>query len=89
MILDSLIEFLGSSLQVMSQYLSTTFNTFTQGIEFIYNTMFAYVNFLFEHFPLDNGKKTFILSLLFFFAIIGLVIIFGGSQFWNGGNPHS
>jgi hypothetical protein len=47
--------------------------------------LMGYVRFLLNTFEIDNPRRTFMLSLIFFFLVLGIVLIFSGQSWANGG----
>ena len=50
-----------------------------------YEFMYMYINFFITTFPFDNPKKTFVLSVVYLFMVLGVVFLFSSTGWTEGG----
>ena len=70
-VVDEVINIVTKGIDYVIQVFHKVYDTLAEFIRYIV----AYVFFLFSQFPFDNPKKTLMLSVIFFLAVVGLIII--------------
>lgn len=74
-----------SFLTTASIYVSTAFKGVYDILTFVLSSLGRYVGFITSTFPFDNSKKTLMLAVVFFFAIVAMIIIFSGVDITKSG----
>jgi len=65
----------------LKDYLIQAYTIITQALGYL----FGYVSFILQTFEIDNPKRTFALSVIFFCMIIGIILLFSGTSWSKGG----